>query len=288
MQLTKLIEELSHVRFGIPGLASTGQTVAAMIILGASTITPAESATNKGSLDEWIVSNAPFGTDYEGFIPGASPSPERIPAPIYDPLMRYTAAYEVDQTLVAAIIWKESKWDIQAVGDSGRSVGLMQLHESGIGYGLTADERMDPERNLEIGIRGFRSYLDRFGSVENALAAFNVGPNAMLEAGGDWQNVAGDYVRAVLSRAAYYREAGLLRDTSSEPEVLLPPIVSAGPGDAMTVPALSADWRPITGPVRKIVEASQLPPAAASQLAGAAEANNAMHDMLDDRQLPTP
>lgn len=278
------------MRFGIRSLSRTGQTVAAMIILGASTISPANARGLHGERLDNPVSDAPFGNDYDGFIAGASPAPERIPAPIYDPLMRYTAAYDVDQRLIAAIIWKESKWDSRAIGDSGRSVGLMQLHESGMGHGLTAAERMDPNRNLEIGIRGFRSYLERFGSVEAALAAFNAGPNAFNEKGGDWRYVAGDYVRAVLSRAAYYREAGLLRDSSAEAVVLLPPITPQSLADSFYVPALSADWRPVSAPVKNVSTATADPVSTDSSnpFPGRTEAYNSVRDMFNARIEPVP
>jgi hypothetical protein len=279
------------VRFGIPSLAATGQTVAAVIILGASTISPVEAIGENSHAGDTVVAKAIPGTDFDGFASDASPAPERIPARIYDPLMRLTAAYDVDQFLVAAIVWKESKWDVKSVGDSGRSVGLMQLHENGIGAGLSADERMDPATNLDIGIRGFRSYLDRFGSVEAALAAFNVGPNALADANGDWRAIASEYVTAVLTRESYYRESGLVRDASDQPVILLPPIISHAISDVSSVPALSPDWRPV---VQQLSEATRAQPTGSPfavdstpPSSAAVDGYNANRNVMDNFTLPT-
>lgn len=50
----------------------------------------------------------------------------------------------------AAIVnaYAESGLDPKAVGDSGRSIGLMQLNERGAGRGLTVAQRQDPTTNV--------------------------------------------------------------------------------------------------------------------------------------------
>jgi len=51
----------------------------------------------------------------------------------------------------AAIVnaWHESSLNPSAVGDSGASVGLFQLHERGAGEGMSVEERMDPTINTQ-------------------------------------------------------------------------------------------------------------------------------------------
>lgn len=43
--------------------------------------------------------------------------------------------------------YAESLLDPNAVGDGGHSIGLFQLHDKGIGHGMTDGDRRDPVRN---------------------------------------------------------------------------------------------------------------------------------------------
>jgi hypothetical protein len=45
--------------------------------------------------------------------------------------------------------YAESALNPNAVGDSGASIGLFQLHERGVGSGMSAEARRDPETNAE-------------------------------------------------------------------------------------------------------------------------------------------
>ena len=46
-----------------------------------------------------------------------------------------------------------------------------------LGISLTSEEQLlDPELNVVLGTYYFRSLLNRFGDLDSALAAFNVGP----------------------------------------------------------------------------------------------------------------
>ncbi|MFN8533271.1 MAG: transglycosylase SLT domain-containing protein [Dehalococcoidia bacterium] len=137
-----------------------------------------------------------------------------IPEEIRERIARLCDAYGVDPCVIAAMCWQESGFRPDAVGDDGHSIGLLQLHDEGLGFGLSVEERMDPERNLEIGIRAHRGYLAEFGTVEAAIAAHNAGGPAVRKAGGDWQallggRVAARYVRPVLAKAEEFRTANL-------------------------------------------------------------------------------
>ncbi|GIW05577.1 MAG: hypothetical protein KatS3mg060_0382 [Dehalococcoidia bacterium] len=137
-----------------------------------------------------------------------------IPEEIRERIARLCDAYDVDPYVITAMCWIESGFRPDAIGDDGHSVGLLQLHDEGLGFGLSVEERKDPERNLEIGIRAHRSYRNEFGSVEVAIAAHNAGGPALRRVNGDWQalfggRVAERYVRPVLAKAAEYRAANL-------------------------------------------------------------------------------
>lgn len=87
----------------------------------------------------------------------------------------------------------ESGGRIRAVGDSGEAYGLLQLHQRGLGGGMSIAQMFDPESNLRRGIDYHARYLrDYGGSIEAAVTAHNAGGgavNAEYQRGRDWQTV---------------------------------------------------------------------------------------------------
>lgn len=87
----------------------------------------------------------------------------------------------VDPALLAALVWTESGFEPDAVSHAGAR-GLAQLMPAtAAGMGVDPD---DPAQNLDGGARFLRAMLDRFGSVELGLAAYNAGPGRVAQAGG--------------------------------------------------------------------------------------------------------
>jgi soluble lytic murein transglycosylase len=90
--------------------------------------------------------------------------------------------YRLEPQLIAAVIYQESKFDADAVSDSG-AVGLMQLLPAtaqGIadrtgGRGWQQDDLLNPELNVRYGSWYLRHLLDKYGDEELALAAYNAG-----------------------------------------------------------------------------------------------------------------
>jgi soluble lytic murein transglycosylase-like protein len=81
--------------------------------------------------------------------------------------------------------------------------GLLQLLPS-----TAAELRLgpdDPEQNVLGGARYLRSLVDRFGSIDLALAAYNAGPSSVARAGGVPTEAVAGYVDAV---NAAWRELG--------------------------------------------------------------------------------
>ena len=97
------------------------------------------------------------------------------------PIDRAARAAGVEPTLLAALVQHESNFDPDARSHAG-AIGLAQLMP-GTAAGLKVDPH-DPEQNLAGGARFLRSMLDRFGSVELGLAAYNAGPTRVAQAGG--------------------------------------------------------------------------------------------------------
>jgi|694.fasta_scaffold20549_6 hypothetical protein len=100
--------------------------------------------------------------------------------------------------LVKAVIRAESAGNPKAVSEKGAG-GLMQLMAgTARDLGLTPKQRFDPVKNVEAGSRYLQQQIEKFGSIEAALAAYNWGPRniakakAKLESEGlpvTWENI---------------------------------------------------------------------------------------------------
>ena len=84
----------------------------------------------------------------------------------------------IDPAIVIAIIEKESNYDISAVGDHGRSLGLMQIqfrwHTARMAS-LGCDDLLDARQNICVGIDILADLLEEGKSIEWVLMAYNGG-----------------------------------------------------------------------------------------------------------------
>ncbi len=87
----------------------------------------------------------------------------------------------VPEELFLRLVQQESGWNTGAVSPKG-AVGLAQLMpDTAARLGV---DPVDPAQNLDGGARYLRTQYDRFGSWRLALAAYNAGPEAVVEHGG--------------------------------------------------------------------------------------------------------
>jgi soluble lytic murein transglycosylase len=143
--------------------------------------------------------------------------------------MRYPLAYEhvirdharnydLDPALLAAVIYRESKFDPDARSQAG-AIGLMQLlpeTAKGIaintgGREFVVEDLYDPEINVRYGAFYLRRLLRRYDDERLALAAYNAGQrnvDGWVAAGrGIGFAETRDYVEDVLELRGVYRRA---------------------------------------------------------------------------------
>lgn len=104
-----------------------------------------------------------------------------------DHIYGYSSQYSVDPYLIMGIIKAESSFDAHAVSHKDAK-GLMQITDDtaqwlaqrmGLEDYEVSDYR-DPQVNIQMGCYYVRYLLDMFSyNVENALAAYNAGPNVV-------------------------------------------------------------------------------------------------------------
>jgi soluble lytic murein transglycosylase-like protein len=119
----------------------------------------------------------------------------------YDRLIVSAAhRHELEPALVKAVVECESHFDPQAVSSRGAQ-GLMQLMPATQAT-LGVTDAFDPWHNIEAGVRYLASLQQTFGThVSLLLAAYNAGPQAVIDAGYEVPPFAEtqDYVSCVLS-----------------------------------------------------------------------------------------
>ncbi len=117
--------------------------------------------------------------------------------------------------LVLSLIDVESRFDPKAVSPRG-AVGLMQLMPNtaaelagALGLSWNGPEDLhDPELNLRLGLSYFKRMQERFETQKHALAAYNIGPGALVRKLANGEEVSSSYYEKVMSAMrAYKREA---------------------------------------------------------------------------------
>ncbi len=131
--------------------------------------------------------NTPENSQYKKIISESKPQPQskkNVPntADYHQIVHSKSAKYNVEPSLVKAVIKTESNWDAAVVSQKG-AMGLMQLMPS-TANDMDVRNPFNPEENIEGGIRYLRYLLNKFdGDITLALAAYNAGPKTVEKFG---------------------------------------------------------------------------------------------------------
>jgi len=149
-----------------------------------------------------------------------------FPKPYWTDLKRFAASNGLDPFLVASLIRQESEFNPNAVSRAN-AVGLMQLlPKTGKNVAkeiklkrYNASQLYTPTVNLQLGTRYFKGMVDKFGSFEYALAAYNAGSDRVEEWLGQGKyrdpqefvesipfTETREYVQAILRNANVYKQ----------------------------------------------------------------------------------
>jgi soluble lytic murein transglycosylase-like protein len=199
--------------------------VALLGMIAAPALAPAEDVYSFVDTDGVIhVTNVPQDPRYrrmKGTHPPGVKVARRGPAGrTPPPFLRRTSAYDehiqaaaerhgLAPPLLKAVMAVESNFDPAAISLKG-ATGLMQLMPATAREMYVAD-LYDPAQNIEGGARYLRVLQDRFGgNLEQVLAAYNAGPEAVRRSGGAVPNIPETraYVRKVLALYEAYMRGG--------------------------------------------------------------------------------
>lgn len=117
----------------------------------------------------------------EIFAPIAAKAPEvELSVPFAEFIRAAAKKYSLDAQLLARVVQAESNFNPRAISNRNAQ-GLMQIIPS-TGSRLALRNPFDPAQSIEAGAHYLRQMLDKFsGNVELALAAYNAGPDRVVQ-----------------------------------------------------------------------------------------------------------
>lgn len=164
-----------------------------------------------------LIYGAPDGKIYEGGFPESYELENdfvfttEIPVTFGEDLQEFTyylsAAYDIDYTLVLAIISKESAFMPDGIS-STNDYGLMQINACNhewLTEELGITNFIDPYENIKAGLFILRGLFEKYDSTSKVLMAYNMGENGASKL---WEQgiFESNYSKDVLQKQETYRQ----------------------------------------------------------------------------------
>lgn len=164
-----------------------------------------------------LIYGAPDGKIYEGGFPESYELENdfvfttEIPVTFGEDLQEFTyylsAAYDIDYTLVLAIISKESAFMPDGIS-STNDYGLMQINACNhewLTEELGITDFIDPYENIKAGLFILRGLFEKYDSTSKVLMAYSMGENGASKL---WEQgiFESNYSKDVLQRQETYRQ----------------------------------------------------------------------------------
>jgi soluble lytic murein transglycosylase len=111
------------------------------------------------------------------------------PLSYWDIIVQESRARNLDPYQVAGLIRQETVF-ITRARSSARAYGLMQLliptgsltaKKYGLSRSITEESLYEPRLNIQLGTAYLRDQIDKFGRIEYVAAAYNAGPNRVVQ-----------------------------------------------------------------------------------------------------------
>jgi soluble lytic murein transglycosylase len=111
------------------------------------------------------------------------------PLQYWDIIKQEARARGLDPYQVAGLIRQETVFNPRAVSPQ-RAYGLMQLivptaittaRRVGVDRAITMDSLFEPRLNIQLGTAYFKDQIDKYGRIEYVAAAYNAGPNRVVQ-----------------------------------------------------------------------------------------------------------
>ncbi|HEY3104055.1 MAG TPA: lytic transglycosylase domain-containing protein, partial [Pyrinomonadaceae bacterium] len=178
------------------------------------------------------------------------------PLQYWDIIKQEARARGLDPYQVAGLIRQETVFNPRAVS-SARAYGLMQLlvptavrtaRTVGVDRSITMESLFEPRLNIQLGTAYFKDQIDKYGRIEYVAAAYNAGPNRVVQWRAslplqidEWQEAVPfretrlyiqGVVRNTLQYKRLYDENGNFRTEVGAHAVYPSPFASPSPADA--------------------------------------------------------
>lgn len=133
--------------------------------------------------------SADWGGEQEGFVYYQIPEeftvyggylPEKMQIYTYCVCKQYGVKY----ALIVAMIERESGYIFDRIGDGGNSIGYMQIYESAHVdrmERLGCTNLLNPYQNVRVGIDYIAELIEKYETIQDALAAYNYGEKGARE-----------------------------------------------------------------------------------------------------------